>query len=100
MLKEFPAEFKRDVVSVARQGERSKVRVAKDFGVSEACLYRWLKEDAVESGTAAGMTKEDSVRFWLCGSGTSSWNRRTRSCVGPRRISPGMSSRNDVPAGS
>jgi transposase len=62
MPKEYPAEFKRDVVSVARQGERSKVQVAKDFGVSEACLYRWLKEDAVESGTAAGMTKEDSVQ--------------------------------------
>lgn len=33
MPKEYPAEFKRDVVAVARLGERSKAQVTKDFGV-------------------------------------------------------------------
>lgn len=61
MPKEYPAEFKRDVVAVARLGERSRAQTAKDFGVSEACLYRWLKEDDVESGAVPGVTKEDSI---------------------------------------
>jgi transposase len=29
--------------SVARKGEASIAQVARDFGVSESCLQRWLK---------------------------------------------------------
>lgn len=43
MPKAFPPEFRRDVVSVARKGEASIAEVARDFGISESCLARWLK---------------------------------------------------------
>jgi transposase len=43
MPKSFPLEFRRDVVAVARQGELSKAQIARDFGISESCLARWLK---------------------------------------------------------
>ncbi|MGQ0745041.1 MAG: transposase, partial [Acidimicrobiales bacterium] len=51
MAKAFPLEFRRDVVAVARTGEASLRQVAKDFGISEACLHRWLKLADVEGGS-------------------------------------------------
>ena len=41
--KPFPLEFRRDVVAVAREREAPLSQVAKDFGVSESCLHRWLQ---------------------------------------------------------
>jgi transposase-like protein len=54
--KPFPAEFRRDVIAVARQGDQSIAQVARSFGISESCLSRWLKiadrEDGIDtSGT-------------------------------------------------
>ena len=43
MPKAFPLEFRRDVVAVARKGEAPLTQIAKDFGISEACVHRWLK---------------------------------------------------------
>jgi transposase len=40
--KPFPAEFRRDVIAVARKGEASVAQVARDFGISESCRPRWL----------------------------------------------------------
>ena len=39
----FPAAFRADVIAVARKGEAPLRQIAKDFGISEACLHRWLK---------------------------------------------------------
>jgi transposase len=52
--KAFPEEFRRDVIAVARKGEASIRQVAKDFGISEACLHRWLKIADREDGVNAG----------------------------------------------
>lgn len=41
MPKAFPPEFRRDVVAVARKRESTLTQIAKDFGISEACLHRW-----------------------------------------------------------
>jgi transposase len=39
----YPKEFRRDVIAVARKGELSIAQIARDFGVSESCIARWLK---------------------------------------------------------
>jgi transposase len=64
MPKAFPPEFRRDVVAVARKGEAPIAHIARDFGISESCLARWLKladrEDGVDrraSGTGAAPTE-------------------------------------------
>lgn len=49
MPKPFPAEFRADVIAVARKGEALR-QIAKDFGISEACLHRWLKIADREDG--------------------------------------------------
>jgi transposase len=48
--KPFPAEFRRDVIAVARKGEASVSQVARDFGISESCLQRWLRIADREDG--------------------------------------------------
>jgi transposase len=39
----YPKDFRRDVIAVARQGDQSRVQVARSFGISESCLARWLR---------------------------------------------------------
>ena len=57
MPKPFPAEFRADVIAVARKGEAPLRQIAKDFGISEASLHRWLKiadrEDRADRPTSA-----------------------------------------------
>jgi transposase len=60
MPKAFPEEFRRDVVAVARKGEAP---IAKDFGISESCLQRWLKLADIEDGTRPGATREESAEL-------------------------------------
>jgi transposase len=63
MPKAFPREFRRDVVAVARKGESTLTQVAKDFGISEACLHRWLKIADVEDGVRPGVTAAESAEL-------------------------------------
>ena len=40
------------MIAVARRSEASVAQVAKDFGISETCLQRWLKIADREDGLA------------------------------------------------
>jgi transposase len=65
--KAFPAEFRADVIAVARKGEAPLRQIAKDFGVSEACLHRWLKiadrEDGVDRSGAPTAAGDESAEL-------------------------------------
>ena len=50
MPKPFPVEFRRDVIAVARSSDASMAQIARDFGISESCLARWLKLADREDG--------------------------------------------------
>ena len=63
MPKAFPIEFRNDVVAVARKGEASIAQVAKDLGVSESCLQRWLKLDDIEAGKRPGPSRDESAEL-------------------------------------
>lgn len=70
MPKPFPLEFRRDVIAVARKGEASISQVARDFGISESCLQRWLKIADRDDGLAppagsdrGGGAKDDSTEL-------------------------------------
>lgn len=64
MPKAFPEEFRRDVVAVARRREAPISQIAKDFGISEACVHRWLKRAEIEDGVRDGLTlaEEKEIR--------------------------------------
>jgi transposase len=63
MPKAFPMEFRRDVVAVARKGEAPLSQIAKDFGISESCLHRWLKLADVDDGVRPGVTSSESAEL-------------------------------------
>jgi len=63
MPKVFPLEFRRDVVAVARESDAPIAQVARDFGISESCLQRWLKLDDVEVGRRPGAKQAESVEL-------------------------------------
>ena len=63
MPRPFPEEFRRDVIAVARKGDRTIASVAKDFGISESCLQRWLAKDDIEQGHRPGVTKEEGAEL-------------------------------------
>lgn len=49
MPKAYPVEFRRDVVAFARSAPLPLAQVAKDFGISQACLWRWMSQDRSEA---------------------------------------------------
>ena len=63
MPKAFPLEFRRDVVAVARKGEAPLSQIARDFGISESCLHRWLKLADVDDGVRPGVTSSESAEL-------------------------------------
>ncbi len=44
MAKQYPKEFRDDVVALALSGQAPKSQVAKDFGISDQTLSNWLKK--------------------------------------------------------
>ncbi len=69
MPKPFPADFRRDVIAVARKGEASMAQIARDFGISESCLARWLRIADREDGLAppAAGDRDDGSAARRCG---------------------------------
>ena len=101
MPKPFPAEFRRDVVAVARKHEAPISQIAKDFGISEATLHNWLRKANIEDGARPCVTEKEAAELAHARkrSGSGCWSRRTRSCAGQRRSSPGSCPQNEVPVG-
>jgi len=63
MPKPFPAEFRRDVVAVARKHEAPIAQIARDFGISEATLHNWLKKADIEDGTRPGVSAAEAAEL-------------------------------------
>ena len=40
----YTEEFKRDAVRLIETSGKAKTQIARDLGVSDSALYRWLKE--------------------------------------------------------
>jgi transposase len=61
--KPFPEEFRRDVVAVARRKETSLSQVARDFGISQSCLSRWIRRAEIEDGQREGLTLAEEAEI-------------------------------------
>jgi transposase len=55
MPRSYSPEFRCRVVELCRSGGRRPRRVAEEFGVSEATVYRWIAQDEVDLGERAGV---------------------------------------------
>lgn len=63
MPRKFPEEFKRDVVRVARRGDRPLTEIAVDFDVSVKTLYRWVAQADVDDGVKDGLTTAEQAEI-------------------------------------
>ena len=59
----YPQEFRDDVVRVARTREDgvTLAQIAKDFGIHEMTLHKWLRQADIEAGVRTGTTREDAA---------------------------------------
>jgi transposase len=63
MPKAKPVEFRREVVAVARRGEAPQAQIARDFGISEATLYNWMKAADIAEGQRSGSTLAETAEL-------------------------------------
>jgi putative transposase len=62
MPSRYPVEVRRQVVELARAGTRV-AQLAETFGMSEAVIYGWLKQDRIDRGEAPGLSTEGQMEL-------------------------------------
>jgi transposase len=55
----YPEEFRREAVRLARLGDRPQRRLAKDLGISDVSLRRWIREEQAACGERPGGLSSD-----------------------------------------
>jgi transposase len=50
----YPEEFRREAVRLAELGDKPQRRLAKDLGISDVLLRRWIKEERAARGERPG----------------------------------------------
>lgn len=58
-----PEEFRRRAVELARLREKPIAKIAKDLGISESCLRRWMDLADVEEGHKEGLTRDERAEL-------------------------------------
>lgn len=56
----YPAEVRHQVIELARSGTKV-AQLAATFGISDATIYNWLKQDKVDCGEIAGLSTEEAL---------------------------------------
>jgi transposase-like protein len=54
-----PPEFRRRAVELARRRDQPIAQIAKDLGISESCLRRWMDQADVDEGVKEGLTSAE-----------------------------------------
>ena len=55
----YPEEFRREAVRLARLGDKPQRRLAKDLGISDVSLRRWIREEQAAGGERPGGPSSD-----------------------------------------
>jgi transposase-like protein len=55
----YPPEFRERAVELARQREKPVAQIAKDLGISETCLRRWMDRADVDDGVKPGLAGDE-----------------------------------------
>jgi len=59
MAQRYPKEFRDDVVKVARLHQAPMTQIAKDFGISAATLYEWIRKADIDDGARPGAYSDE-----------------------------------------
>lgn len=60
--RQFTPEFKQEAVALVRQSGRSANQVAKDLGIGQTSLSRWLRQAEAEASAANGRPVGEEVK--------------------------------------
>lgn len=59
MPRKYPDEFRRRAVALVRSGQ-TVTRTAADLGITDSCLYGWVKQDRIDRGEIPGTSTVES----------------------------------------
>jgi transposase len=62
MPKSYPPEFRRRVIELMRAGGLARA-VARDLGLSEATIYRWVAQEEVDLGERPGLRSNEHIEL-------------------------------------
>ncbi|MGZ6589805.1 MAG: transposase [Solirubrobacteraceae bacterium] len=62
MPRRYPPEVRRQVIELARSGTKVAALV-EVFGVSEASIYSWLKQDRIDRGELEGLSTDQALEL-------------------------------------
>lgn len=60
MPRRYPAEVRHQVIELARSGTKV-AQLAETFGMSDATIYNWLKQERIDRGEVAGLSTEEAL---------------------------------------
>ena len=55
----YPEEFQRRAIALVREEGRPVIQVARELGIAESGLRRWLAQHDVDSGVREGLTRDE-----------------------------------------
>ena|SRR5450830_1612434 len=59
----FTAEYKADVVALCRTGDKSIGAVARDLGITESVVRRWVAQVEIDNGQREGLTTSERAEL-------------------------------------
>lgn len=62
MPRRYPPEVRRQVIELARSGTKV-AQLAGTFGMSEATIYNWLKQDRIDRGEVEGLSTDQALEL-------------------------------------
>jgi transposase-like protein len=62
MHRRYPPEIRRQVVELARAGTRVQ-QLVTTFGMSEATIYNWLKQEQIDRGEIEGLSTDQALEL-------------------------------------
>jgi transposase len=58
-----PPVFRRRAVELAQLREQPVAKIAKDLGISESCLRRWMDQADVDEGVKEGLSTSERAEL-------------------------------------
>jgi transposase-like protein len=62
MPRRYPPEVRRQVIELARSGTKVS-QLSEVFGMSEAAIYTWLKQERIDQGEIEGLSTDQALEL-------------------------------------